>query len=315
MAAIKLCLSMILCNSEETIERVLLSWKPHVNDIIVVLNNSTDKTEEILVKHRVKVYKSKFLGFAKTRNLCLSYCQQYDFNFHMDDSYELIGDLKDTERLKNVQNPINIRIESAGVKYVSCRVLPKGCNAKYVGVIHETLDKKPYETLNGCHINDIQSEQGTVRSFNRLNDDYRMLKDLCDPRSKFYLAMTLIQLFNAKACGVDFLLEALQRRICDTTGNLEENFICCIYFAAYCDRLEMRLRMLVTASVLFPKRRAEAFILIYELNGSMLYLEKAYIAAEECIKNEYFTEFCVPYSTSIYTETIPLSYREKFVKD
>lgn len=304
---LKLCMSMIACKSEEVIERVILSWKPHVSDVIILLNNSNVETEEILIRLGAKIYKHNFIGFAETRNLCLSYCKGYDYNFHIDDSYELVGDLSDIVKFK--KEVLNLLIKSENLEYPSARVIPRYNKAKYVGEIHEVLDISAVETLKSCFINDIDNAQNEKRTIERLLYDYEILKNLKDPRSKYYRAMVSYRLYSLEKCGFDQLINDLEDRINCVEGNLEENFLCCIFLAG--QKEEIALKTLIKASLLFPLRAAEPFFFIYELTGSLYYLDKAYNYSLNCVENDNFKYFCVPVNKKLYYEVIPEAWSKK----
>ncbi|MBL7932668.1 MAG: glycosyltransferase family 2 protein [Bacteroidia bacterium] len=70
---IKLSAVIITFNEERNIERCLISLKPIADEIVVLDSFSTDKTEEICLKHGVKFFQHVFDGHIQQKNRAITY--------------------------------------------------------------------------------------------------------------------------------------------------------------------------------------------------------------------------------------------------
>ncbi len=88
---------MIVKNGEKSIKESLLSLK-EFKEVIIYLNNSTDRTEEIAKGFsNVKIVKGEFLGFGKTKNRASSFAKNsWILSLDSDESLtdELIEEIK-----------------------------------------------------------------------------------------------------------------------------------------------------------------------------------------------------------------------------
>lgn len=138
-------LLILCCNSDLTIERVLLSWIDCVNTIYVYLNNSNDRTLEILQKYGCKIFVGPFLGFSNTRNKLIELSTSKRFIF-IDDTYLLLErDLFARESIQEFKVG-SIRVFSG--PYTQVRHIINTCY-RYKGHIHEILEK--YDTGSITH--------------------------------------------------------------------------------------------------------------------------------------------------------------------
>ena len=74
----KLPISVVLIakNEEHNLKRCLASVADWVSEIVAVVNDCTDKTEEILKQYGARVYEHEWLGYVKQKNIALSYAKE-----------------------------------------------------------------------------------------------------------------------------------------------------------------------------------------------------------------------------------------------
>ena len=74
----KLPISVIIIakNEEHNLERCLNSLRGWVSEIIAVLNDCNDRTEDILLAEGASVYHHEWMGFVKQKNIALDYASQ-----------------------------------------------------------------------------------------------------------------------------------------------------------------------------------------------------------------------------------------------
>jgi len=92
---IKLSAVIITYNEEDKIERCILSLKPVVDEIVIVDSFSTDKTEEICLKHGVNFIKNPFGGYIEQKNFALT-CSSNDYVLSLDADEALSEELKNS---------------------------------------------------------------------------------------------------------------------------------------------------------------------------------------------------------------------------
>jgi len=90
---IKLSAVIITYNEEKKIERCLLSLKSVADEIIVVDSFSTDRTEEICLKHGAVFSKHPFEGYIEQKNYALT-CATNDYILSIDADEALSEELK-----------------------------------------------------------------------------------------------------------------------------------------------------------------------------------------------------------------------------
>lgn len=279
--------SMIISNAENIIDLVLINLISIFDRVYILLNNCTDNTEKIIktfqkkYPYKIVLKKCSFMGYSETRNLCLriSECIKYDYNFHLDDSFTVHGDIR--LELSKIQKKskgriINILIiNEQKIKYVSSRIIPYNSKAKYIGEIHETLNEQGFCTLNNCFIIDHYSVQGYQRSCDRYISDACTLFKYKDPRSLYLLADTLDKLnyLKSKHVNESMVINAFLNRLKVDSEDLEETMM-----------THMRLGFLKFNSVfnftkaaeIFPSRSGEAYFYLFMTTKSTNYLLKAY---------------------------------------
>lgn len=92
---VKLSAVIITYNEEAKIERCILSLKSVVDEIVVVDSFSTDKTEEICLKHGAKFSKNPFEGYIEQKNFALT-CASNDYILSLDADEALSVELKES---------------------------------------------------------------------------------------------------------------------------------------------------------------------------------------------------------------------------
>ena len=92
---INLSAVIITFNEEDKIERCILSLKSIVDEIVVVDSFSTDKTEEICLKHNAKFIKNPFDGYIEQKNFALT-CASNDYILSLDADEALSVELKES---------------------------------------------------------------------------------------------------------------------------------------------------------------------------------------------------------------------------
>jgi len=90
---VKLSAVIITYNEEKKIERCLLSLKSIADEIVVVDSFSTDKTEEICLKHGVRFTTHKFDGYIEQKNYALT-CASNDYILSLDADEAISEELK-----------------------------------------------------------------------------------------------------------------------------------------------------------------------------------------------------------------------------
>lgn len=88
MQQLPISVIIIARNEEHNLPRCLKSLRGWVSEIIAVINDSEDKTAEILQDHGAKVYSHEWQGFVKQKNLALSYAS-YEWIFSIDADEEV----------------------------------------------------------------------------------------------------------------------------------------------------------------------------------------------------------------------------------
>lgn len=88
----KLSVSIITFNEEKNIERCLQSVLPVADEIVVVDSLSTDRTEEICTKYKVRFVSEKFRGHIQQKNYAME-LTSHDYVLSLDADEELTPEL------------------------------------------------------------------------------------------------------------------------------------------------------------------------------------------------------------------------------
>lgn len=101
----KISATIITLNEQNNIARCIESLQDIVEEIIVVDSYSTDKTEEICNKYKVKFIKQKFLGYTKQKNFATKQTSN-DYVLNIDADECLSKELRESiKALKKVATP------------------------------------------------------------------------------------------------------------------------------------------------------------------------------------------------------------------
>ncbi len=98
-----LSVAMITFNEERIIEKTLSAIHNWVDEIVVVDSLSTDKTIDILECFNVSLYKEKWQGYSKQKNLAISKCN--GSWILVLDADEIVNDLLKKEILDAIKKP------------------------------------------------------------------------------------------------------------------------------------------------------------------------------------------------------------------
>jgi len=313
----KIQLVMILCNSEDTIIQTLTSYLGEVQRFFLYINNSTDKTLELIENfknnnplEKVVVYKGFFDGFSNTRNraLDLSCDEEYYYTIMPDDSYELIGTLKGLRGLN--KECIAMNVLRNNISYLSKRIIKTSSKIRFVGNLHEIFEKDHDHILTGCHLNDIPTDIQVKRTEDRLLYDIEQLKNCTSPRDLYYLGNLQFKLYYKGQCDAQVVIDAYRKRLEIPTTDHEEIYTCFMHIGhlfTSVDDYENAARNYLGAALSFPNRSGEAYYALYLVTDKKGFLEKAY-------KNRK-VGFCrMAYDTSVEAQITEayLSVFEKF---
>ena len=94
---------MITFNEERIIEKTLSAIHNWVDEIVVVDSYSTDTTPEILECFNVSLYREKWQGYSKQKNLAISKC--HGNWILVIDADEIVNEALRKEILENIKNP------------------------------------------------------------------------------------------------------------------------------------------------------------------------------------------------------------------
>ncbi len=303
----KIQLVMIIKNGAETIIQCLESYIGHIDRFFIVDTGSTDQTLELLKKfsndHSVDVVLKQeiFKGFSNTRNkaLDLSHDLEYDFTIMPDDSYNLVGNFEELERIKKNYNLncFTCNIMRNSITYKSKRIFRTSSKLRFHGTIHEVLGGSEDYHLQNCLLNDVECETQKERSVERCHYDLKCLGELNDPRSLYYRACVYIQLYKKGLKTLEECIEMYKLRTSCHSSDHEETFMSFFHIGnIYCmlnDNKEA-IKNYLSAAIIFPSRQGECYLFIYLLTGSKFYINKAF-------KNRFVGKFRLAIDIDIYS--------------
>lgn len=164
---LKIAAAIITLNEERNIERCIIALAKCVDEIVVLDSFSSDRTEQICKKHKVRFIQKKWQGYSKTKNQLNNLIDaDYIFSVDADEApdQELIDDLlrQKEKGFKGIYE-INRKTNYCGqwIRYCGwypeykMRLFPKD-TCRWIGdFVHETLDydnQFQVHTLKG-HLN------------------------------------------------------------------------------------------------------------------------------------------------------------------
>ena len=210
-------LLLMTTNAEECIINTLESWIDSVNNIYILLNNITDKTESILKEYKQKhknitIFKKRFNGFSNTRNELIKLSKSKKFIF-IDDSYELI----DKELFKKESKLFNYGVGAIEVYTNGICQIRHLINTKYMykGHIHETIDFQGTVQKFKSRIYDRQYESHIKRTFDRIDYDMEQLKkeNQNDDKIKYYICNYLVKKYHMNLITLEELNENINKKL------------------------------------------------------------------------------------------------------
>lgn len=223
-----LTLSMILKDEAATIEKTLVSVKPHIDRWVIADTGSTDDTKAVVTRALEgvpgKVVDIPFVDFATTRNAALDACGEetpFVIWLDADDTLEQGAALtKFLEQHATSGGPEHeayyVRVQ-AGIHFDSARVLRTRAGWRFVGAVHEVLTcpgkPPPTHRVPSTLIRHDGGDVGFERSRKRWERDIGLLSGALeanptDARSAFYLALTYRWLGRHEEA-----IQALERRV------------------------------------------------------------------------------------------------------
>lgn len=304
-------LLLMVKNGSDLITSCLESYLGQVDGFVVLDTGSTDSTvdlvKEFTTKHNqcVEVFSEVFLGFSESRNSLLKLASRnlYDWSLMIDDSYHLVGSLRQSlaphfsEKVYSVKigNPHNSSY------YTSARVFRTEYIAgiKYIGDIHEVLNHPSQGLFTDFKLVDVPCESHIQRTFQRNTTDLECLAGRNDPSSSYYVAMTKYNMFKNGSGGIKEVFNALLVRA-KMDGDHEEKMFTLIALGGICEELNLRWRgveFYKLAAEAFPPRKAECYFYSYMLGGDIADLKIAY---ENRVLNSNLFRF--PFCNDLYGE-------------
>lgn len=201
IAAVRLCLNMIVRNESAILQRCLLSVLPHLSCYVVCDTGSTDNTVQIvgdvLAEIPGEVHQIAFHNFEQARNEALDIARrsalEFDYILFIDADMELVvSDSSFRETL--IHSAYLMRQVAGSMAYYNVRLVAREAKARYVGATHEYLDlettaERLEETYMLDHACGSSRTEKTERDLALLTTAVEA--DPEDRRSHFYLAQTL----------------------------------------------------------------------------------------------------------------------------
>lgn len=195
-----ICLTMIVRNEEQIIERCLKSAIPYIDYWAICDTGSTDKTRKIIERTLSEVipgfiYSDPWVNFAHNRTNSFILAKQSlepDYCLLLDADHELTGSLNSAILSAD---SYTLTQSSGTIEYPNTRLIKTSRNWKCVSVTHEywTCDGYNEQHINTLKI--IDHEDGGTRHEKYKRDEYLLRKGLLDEpdneRYFFYLAQTL----------------------------------------------------------------------------------------------------------------------------
>lgn len=315
----KIQLLLMIKNAEESILNTLISYEGKVDIIKVYDTGSSDRTIEIIKNYknicRSKIYLNfiPFENFSQARNLCfeMAYDLRYEWTIFADDSYELIGNIKEElefiAKFKEI-NCIGVRILRDSIDYISKRITRTSAKLKYFGAVHEDIDLDINYVSKKFYLYDRVYPGHTIRTSQRLFSDIKMIKGKTDSRSLFFKANMTFQLFHRGLCDPHTVLNCCyDRLLLKELCFCEDNFAMFMTAGLMCNILEYKdesVKNYLAAALTCPGKSGEPFFYIYLNTGVVHYLKKAY-------ENKILGPHILPTTSSVYSDGTYIGHIEQ----
>lgn len=188
----KIAATLMVKDEERRIETTMKSCLGFVNKFIIYDTGSTDNTIEIIKdfcnKYKIPLYliQGVFVDFSTSRNVLLDYAdtiENTDFLLFLDSNDEL----KNGHEMVKICNNISEKVTAIFVKqrwkagnyidYMNIKLVRNKCNWRYIGVVHEYIDRIGYEKGEKVIINVDNFFIYQDRSFDEIKSIPRFTKD------------------------------------------------------------------------------------------------------------------------------------------
>lgn len=305
-------LALIVINVEKTIEKCLQSFKPCVDEIIIVDTGSTDNTLEIIKKYTDKIYHFEWIDdFSAARNFSFSKATGDWILWCDGDDYILS---EDVEKLKNfdfedkdiILCPYVYSHDEYGNPSLIVareRIIKRSLNLKWQEEIHEYLPLKGLQTKLSNIKTHHNKQHGT--SERNLKILERIVEKKPSSRNLYYLAKEYSDFGRTDEAIDNFL------KFFDTPGAYWENVFQAHTKIANCYLLngdEEKFKKHIFESIKMEDRQAEPFYFLgrYYMNKGLDnknsdFLKKAIIHYKTCLNIERPTDLLSSYLPMYYT--------------
>lgn len=319
-------LLMIVRDGATLITSCLESYLGQVDRFVILDTGSVDNTIELIYKfkrahsQKVYVYTQLFMGFAESRNTLMNLASNTNFNYNdskrmydwsvmVDDSYYLVGSLRDSLISRFDAKLYTVKIGNVydSSTYTSARVfrtkyVTSEPYLKYVREVHEYINHPPQGVFTDFILVDVPCVEHRQRTFKRNIKDLKLMKDRDDESTYYYVAMTKYNMLkNGLGCHKEVFRALLERA--QMRGDPEERMFSIVALGGMCERMkndpnykEAGCGYYLLAAQVFPARMAECYFYAYMLGGSIENLEIAY----QNRRIDYNAVFRFPFYNELY---------------
>jgi len=290
-----------------------------INNFLIFDTGSTDNTIELteafFSEHRVSrgiILQEPFVDFATSRNRALQYAEETfpevcfmlmpDAEWHLHSVQGLL-DFCESHR-HDTHESYSVRIMDAHLDFYAQRLIRSHTTARFVGVVHETLNQvSPHKAPNNIFFELISTDYGSEKSRLRWLRDRDILLQECkrnphDERLTFYLAQTYACLDDwSSACWW------YERRV-GMHGWDEENFMARYRLAQAYEALgnwNQAACNYLAAHSLRPQR-AEPLVALAQHYWDTREFALAFIFARQAVEIPY------PFSDTLFVEKLLYEY-------
>lgn len=319
-------LLMIVRDGAALITPCLESYLGQVDRFVILDTGSIDNTIELIYKfkrahsQKVYVYTQLFMGFAESRNALMNLAcntnftyndrgRMYDWSVMVDDSYHLVGSLRDSLISRFDAKLYTVKIGNVfdSSTYTSARVfrtkyVTSQPYLRYVGDVHEYLNYPPQGVFTDFILVDVPCAEHRQRTFKRNINDLKLLRNKDDESTYYYIAMTKYNMLkNGLGCHKEVFRALLERA--QMGGEPEERMFSIIALGGLCERMkedptykDAGVGYYLLAAQVFPARMAECYFYAYLLGGCVKNLEVAY----QNRRIDYNAVFRFPFCNELY---------------